>query len=127
MEAGSLRCEPNISVRPVGSSEFATKTEIKNLNSFPAVYRGTEYEIDRQIKLLTNGLKVSQETRGWNDAKGQTYPQRSKEVEQEYRYFPEPDLVPIQISEDWIEEIRASMPELPDAVRDRFISEFGLP
>src|ERR1051325_10340116 len=106
MEEGSLRCEPNLSVRVKGSDTYGTKTEIKNLNSFRAVYRGTEYEIGRQIGLLERGERVIQETRGWNDAKGATFPQRSKEVEQEYRYFPEPDLVPLQISDAWIEEIR---------------------
>lgn len=127
MEEGSLRCEPNLSVRLKGSDTFGTKTEIKNLNSFRAVYRGTEYEVERQIGLLERGEKVTQETRGWNDVKGQTFPQRAKEVEQEYRYFPEPDLVPLQISEEWIKEIRASMPELPDAARDRFVAQYELP
>lgn len=126
MEQGSLRCEPNLSVRLRGSTEFGTKTEIKNLNSFRSVYRGTQYEIERQISLLERSEKVAQETRGWNEAKGQTFPQRSKEVEQEYRYFPEPDLVPLQISAEWIEEVRRSMPELPDAMRARFIDQYGL-
>jgi aspartyl-tRNA(Asn)/glutamyl-tRNA(Gln) amidotransferase subunit B len=127
MEEGSLRCEPNVSVRIRGSETFGTKTEIKNLNSFRAVYRGTQYEVERQIGVLESGGTISQETRGWNDAKGQTFPQRTKEVEQEYRYFPEPDLVPLQISEEWIEDIRSSMPELPDAAKRRFIEQYGLP
>jgi aspartyl-tRNA(Asn)/glutamyl-tRNA(Gln) amidotransferase subunit B len=127
MEEGSLRCEPNLSVRIRGSETFGTKTEIKNLNSFRAVYKGTEYEVDRQIALLESGRTVSQETRGWNDAKGQTFSQRSKEGEEEYRYFPEPDLVPLRISDEWIEEIRSSMPELPDAAKNRFMEQYGLP
>jgi aspartyl-tRNA(Asn)/glutamyl-tRNA(Gln) amidotransferase subunit B len=127
MEEGSLRCEPNLSVRIKGSHEYGTKTEIKNLNSFRAVYRGIQYEIERQIALLERGEKIVQETRGWNDAAGKTFPQRSKEVEQEYRYFPEPDLLPLVISDEWIEEIRRTMPELPDATRARFIEEYGLP
>ncbi len=126
MEQGSLRCEPNVSVRKVGSNAFGTKTEIKNLNSFRAVQRGIEYEVDRQVSLLENGERVAQETRGWNEARGVTYPQRSKEVEQEYRYFPDPDLVALQITDEWIEQIRASMPELPDAKLNRFQSEYGL-
>lgn len=126
MEEGSLRCEPNLSVRPVGSSTFGTKTEIKNLNSFRAVYKGVEYEIQRQIALLQRGEEVRQETRGWNDARGETFAQRSKEVEQEYRYFPEPDLVPLDISDEWIEEIRRTMPELPDAARARFERDYEL-
>ncbi len=127
MEEGSLRCEPNLSVRVKGSQEFGTKTEIKNLNSFRSVYRGTQYEVERQIALLERGVPVEQETRGWNELKGQTFSQRSKEVEQEYRYFPEPDLVPLHITADWIERIRDTMPELPDATRRRFVEQYGLP
>ena len=127
MEEGSLRCEPNVSIREKGSGTFGTKTEIKNLNSFRAVQRGIEYEVERQALLLDRGQRVVQETRGWNDAKQQTFSQRSKEVEQEYRYFPEPDLVPLKISDEWIAQIRASMPELPDARRARFQAEYGLP
>ncbi len=126
MEEGSLRCEPNVSVRVVGSETFGTKTEIKNLNSFRAVYKGIEYEVERQAEVLDSGGKIAQETRGWNDAKQITFSQRSKEVEQEYRYFPEPDLVPLEITEEWIEGIRASMPELPDARRARFIADYGI-
>jgi aspartyl-tRNA(Asn)/glutamyl-tRNA(Gln) amidotransferase subunit B len=126
MEEGSLRCEPNLSVRPVGSPTLGTKTEIKNLNSFRAVFRGVEYEVARQIRLLERGETVRQETRGWNDARGETFAQRSKEVEQEYRYFPEPDLVPLALSEEWIEQIRSGMPELPDAARARFMRDYAL-
>ena len=96
MEEGSLRCEPNVSVREVGSDTFGTKTEIKNLNSFRAVERGIDYEVERQISLIERGEKIAQETRGWNDNKQATFSQRSKEVEQEYRYFPEPDLAPLE-------------------------------
>ena len=127
MEEGSLRCEPNVSVREVGSDTFGTKTEIKNLNSFRAVERGIDYEVERQITLIERGEPIAQETRGWNETKQATFSQRSKEVEQEYRYFPEPDLVPLEISEEWIAAIRATMPELPDVRKARFIADYGLP
>ena len=127
MEQGSLRCEPNVSVKQKGSDIFGTKTEIKNLNSFRAVMRGIDYEVERQIVLLNRGEKVMQETRGWNEAKQSTYSQRSKEVEQEYRYFPDPDLMPLLITEEWIQEIRASMPELPDAKKLRFMEQYRIP
>jgi aspartyl-tRNA(Asn)/glutamyl-tRNA(Gln) amidotransferase subunit B len=127
MEEGSLRCEPNLSVRVKGAETLGTKTEIKNLNSFRAVYRGTEYEIERQIGLLERGEAVAQETRGWNEAKGRTFPQRSKEEAHDYRYFPEPDLLPLNISDEWVEELRRTMAELPDATRARFVAEYGLP
>ena len=126
MEEGSLRCEPNVSIRVKGSDTFGTKTELKNLNSFRAVQRGIEYETQRQAEVLEAGGTVKQETRGWNEAKQQTYSQRSKEVEQEYRYFPEPDLVPLCISDEWIQAIRETLPELPDARRQRFIDSYGL-
>ncbi len=126
MEEGSLRCEPNLSVRIAGTEKMGTKTEIKNLNSFRAVFKGTEFEIDRQIALLESGGTVIQETRGWNDVKQQTFAQRTKEAEQEYRYFPEPDLVPLQITPEWIEAIRATLPELPDHACERFVTEYGL-
>jgi len=126
MEEGSLRCEPNVSVRIKGTDTFGTKTEIKNLNSFRAVHKGIEYEVERQAAVLERGDTVAQETRGWNEARGMTVSQRSKEVEQEYRYFPEPDLVPLHITAEWIAEIRASMPELPDARKARFVSEYGI-
>jgi aspartyl-tRNA(Asn)/glutamyl-tRNA(Gln) amidotransferase subunit B len=127
MEEGSLRCEPNLSVRVQGSDTFGTKTEIKNLNSFRAVYRGTEYEIERQIAVLERGEAVVQETRGWNEARGQTFSQRTKEEAHDYRYFPEPDLVPLDISDDWLDDIRRTMPELPHAARTRFVEQYGLP
>lgn len=127
MEEGSLRCEPNVSIRLKGSETFGTKTEIKNLNSFRAVQKGIEFETQRQAELLERGERIAQETRGWNDAKQITFSQRSKEVEQEYRYFPEPDLVPLHITPEWIEAVRATLPELPDARKKRFMDTYGLP
>ncbi len=126
MEEGSLRCEPNLSVRCVGSDTFGTKTEIKNLNSFRAVQRGIEYEVKRQTRVIDSGGSVTQETRGWNETKQETFAQRSKEVEQEYRYFPEPDLVPMFISEEWIEQTRFSMPELPEAALTRIMGQYAI-
>ncbi len=126
MEEGSLRCEPNVSVRFRGTDAFGTKTEIKNLNSFRSVQRGVEFECARQAELLEHGERVLQETRGWSEAKQATFSQRSKEEEQEYRYFPDPDLVPLHISEEWIDGVRAELPELPDARRARFETEYGL-
>jgi aspartyl-tRNA(Asn)/glutamyl-tRNA(Gln) amidotransferase subunit B len=126
MEEGSMRCEPNVSIRPRGQIEFGTKTEIKNLNSFRAVYLGVDYEIKRQERVLREGGKVIQETRRWDDARGVTVPMRSKEFEQEYRYFPEPDLVPIEFDEQWIERLRAEIPELPLAKIRRFVSDYGI-
>ena len=126
MEKGVLRFEANISVRPVGSDEFRTRTEIKNLNSFRALARASAYEIERQIKIYESGGNVVQETLGWDDAKGVTVSQRGKEEAHDYRYFPEPDLPPLQLSEAWIDSIRAQLPELPEAKTQRFISDFGL-
>ena len=127
MEEGSLRCEPNISIRPKGQKEFGTKTEIKNLNSFRAVQLGVEYELKRQEKTLRNGGKVVQETRRWDDNRGVTASMRSKEVEQEYRYFPEPDLVPMTFSSDWVENLRSQLPELPIRKVQRFVESYDLP
>lgn len=126
MEQGSLRCEPNVSVRPQGAERFGTKTEIKNLNSLRAVYRGIEYEVGRQIAILEAGGAVTQETLGWNDARQQTVLQRSKELEQEYRYFPEPDLPPIHVDEAWLGRIRSSLPELPEQARARLMRDHGI-
>lgn len=126
MEKGVLRFEANISVRPVGSDEFRTRTEIKNLNSFRALVRASQYEIDRQIKIYEEGGTVVQETLGWDDVRGVTTSQRSKEEAHDYRYFPEPDLPPLQLSDSWIELIRSQLPELPEAKTSRFISDFGL-
>ncbi len=126
MEKGALRFEANISIRPAGSSELFTRTEIKNLNSFRALARATEYEIARQIRVVESGGQVVQETLGWDDLRGETYSQRSKEHAHDYRYFPEPDLPPLEISRDEVERIRATLPELPDARRDRFLAQYGL-
>ncbi len=127
MEEGSFRCDANISIRPKGSTEYFPKVEVKNLNSFRAVYRALEYEAKRQQEILEKGGKLSQETRGWVDTKGVTVSQRSKEYAHDYRYFPEPDLPPLVFDKAWIEEIKSCLPELPDARRDRFVSEYGLP
>ncbi len=126
MEEGSLRCEPNVSIKEIGTHELGTKTEIKNLNSFRAVHKGIEFELERQSQLTEAGEKIIQETRGWNDAKQITFSQRSKEGEQEYRYFPEPDLLPLEISDEWIEAIRNNLPELPDIRKNRIMAEYGL-
>lgn len=127
MEEGSLRCDANISLRPAGSTEFGTKTEIKNMNSFRNVQRGLEYEQERQRQILLSGGQVVQETRRWDEATGQTVPMRSKEEAHDYRYFPEPDLVTLVIDEAWIERIRQTIPELPDARKKRFMEQYGLP
>jgi aspartyl-tRNA(Asn)/glutamyl-tRNA(Gln) amidotransferase subunit B len=126
MEKGVLRVEPNISIRPSGSPTFGTRTELKNLNSFKALADGTAYEIERQIQLVEAGGRVVQETRGWNEDKKRTFSQRSKEEAEDYRYFPEPDLPPLFISEKWIDETKAALPELPDAKIDRYVNNFGL-
>ena len=126
MEKGVLRFEANISVRPVGSDEFRTRTEIKNLNSFRALTHASQYEIERQIKIYESGGKVIQETLGWDDARGVTVSQRSKEDAHDYRYFPEPDLPPLQLTDSWIDAIRIQLPELPEAKTKRFISSFEL-
>jgi aspartyl-tRNA(Asn)/glutamyl-tRNA(Gln) amidotransferase subunit B len=127
MEEGSLRCDANVSVRPRGQKEFGTKAEVKNLNSFRFLQRALEYEIGRQIQVLEEGGRVVQETRLWNTNQGRTEGMRSKEQAHDYRYFPEPDLLPLIISEAWQEEIRKSIPELPEAKRTRFITQYGLP
>ena len=126
MEEGSLRCDANISVRPRGQQELGVKTEIKNMNSFRSVERALAYEAQRQIALLRAGESISQETRGWVETKGITVSQRGKEEADDYRYFPEPDLPPLVISRERVEEIRAQLPELPDARRQRYASEYGL-
>src|SRR5215471_7913541 len=126
MEEGSLRCDANISIRPMRQKELGVKTEIKNMNSFRSVERALSYEAQRQIELLRTGQSIHQETRGWVETKGVTVPQRSKEYAHDYRYFPEPDLPPLLISRDWVEELRARLPELPDARRARYIEQIGL-
>lgn len=127
MEKGALRFEANISLRPRGATELSkTRVEIKNLNSIRAMLRAVEYEIARQEQVLRAGGVVTQETMGWDDARGITYSQRGKEEAHDYRYFPEPDLPRLEISREWVEELRAALPELPEAKRDRYVRELGL-
>ncbi len=126
MEEGSFRCDANVSIRPVGSDKLGTKTEVKNMNSFRAVQRALEYEIKRQTKILEEGGRIVQETRGWVDDRGITVGQRSKEYAHDYRYFPEPDLPPLVLTPEWVEGVRARLAELPDARRERFMAEYGL-
>jgi aspartyl-tRNA(Asn)/glutamyl-tRNA(Gln) amidotransferase subunit B len=127
MEKGQLRAEPNISIRPAGSDELGVKTELKNINSFRALHRAIVYEVARQTELLESGGAVVQETRGWSEAEQRTFSQRSKEFAEDYRYFPEPDLPPLELDPAWIEELRAALPELPGARLARLTSEHGLP
>ncbi|GIN87946.1 aspartyl/glutamyl-tRNA(Asn/Gln) amidotransferase subunit B [Heyndrickxia sporothermodurans] len=127
MEEGSLRCDANISIRPVGQKEFGTKTELKNLNSFNFVRKGLEYEEKRQIEVVSSGGVIDQETRRFDEATGKTLLMRVKEGSDDYRYFPEPDLVSIFIDEEWKERVRTEIPELPDARKKRYVEELGLP
>jgi aspartyl-tRNA(Asn)/glutamyl-tRNA(Gln) amidotransferase subunit B len=127
MEEGSLRCDANISLRPVGQSAFGTKAELKNMNSFRFVRQALEYEIKRQRALLDAGKEIVQETRLWDPAQGQTISMRGKEEAHDYRYFPDPDLVPVRIETAWLESLRASLPELPTARSKRFQEQYGLP
>ena len=127
MEKGQLRAEPNISLRRAGSEELGVKTELKNINSFRALHRAILYEVTRQTEVLESGGAVVQETRGWSEAEGRTFSQRSKEFAEDYRYFPEPDLPPLEIDAAWIEELRSALPELPGARRGRLVSQHRLP
>ena len=127
MEEGSLRCDANVSLRPLGQKEFGTKTELKNMNSFKAVEKALHYEITRQRSLLEQGKKVVQETRTWDDNLAQTISMRGKEEAHDYRYFPEPDLLPLEVDLSWIEQIRGNLPELPREKEERFIDQYGLP
>jgi aspartyl-tRNA(Asn)/glutamyl-tRNA(Gln) amidotransferase subunit B len=127
MQEGSFRCDVNVSVRPVGQKEFGTRCEIKNLNSFRFMEEAIHYEVRRQIELIEDGGKVIQATRLWDPDKKETRSMRTKEDAQDYRYFPDPDLPPLMISQDWIERVKADMPELPGAMRERFVSDYGLP
>jgi len=127
MEEGSFRCDANISIRPEGSDKLLAKVEVKNMNSFRAVFRALEYEAQRQRKAMEEGVRLVQETRGWVEEEGKTVSQRSKEYAHDYRYFPEPDLPPLLISREWVAEVKTKLPELPEARRDRFVSEYGLP
>ncbi|XUX00264.1 MAG: Asp-tRNA(Asn)/Glu-tRNA(Gln) amidotransferase subunit GatB [Dehalogenimonas sp.] len=126
MEEGSFRCDANISLRPTGDTKFNPKVEVKNMNSFRAVFRAMEYEEIRQTKEYDHDVRVPQETRGWQDEKGVTVSQRSKEFAHDYRYFPEPDLPPLQFDDKWIAEIRARLPELPEARQARFVNDYQL-
>ena len=127
MEKGEMRIEANISLRPTGAKEFGTKVEVKNINSFRFVEKAIRHEIERQTKVLEAGEKVIQETRGWDETSGTTVSQRTKEGAHDYRYFPEPDIPPLRIDPPWVEELRAGLPELPQAKRQRFSSEFNIP
>jgi aspartyl-tRNA(Asn)/glutamyl-tRNA(Gln) amidotransferase subunit B len=126
MEEGSLRCDANISVRPRGQKEFGTKSEVKNVNSFRFIKQALEYEIERHIAILEAGGRITQETRLYNAHEGKTYGMRSKEQAHDYRYFPEPDLLPLVVDERWQAAIRASLPELPEARRQRMMREYGI-
>lgn len=126
MEEGAFRCDANVSIRPKGAKEFGVKVEIKNMNSFRAVYRALQFEVNRQRYVLEAGGFIEQETRGWDDSDGVTKGQRSKEFAHDYRYFPEPDLPPIEIKPDWLDNLRADLPELPSQRRSRLITQYGL-
>jgi len=125
-EEGQFRCDANVSIRPLGSQEFLGKVEVKNMNSFRATYRALAYEVERQGSIVQEGGRIEQETRGWLDDQERTVSQRTKEYAHDYRYFPEPDLPPLSLSRQWVEEIRARMPELPDAKKERFIRQYDL-
>lgn len=127
LQEGSMRADVNLSIREAGAKEFGTRTEMKNLNSFKAIRRAIEGETDRQIALLEDGKEVTQETRRWDDAKEKSYPMRSKEDAQDYRYFPDPDLAPVVISDEWIQTIKDAQPELRDEKRSRYKETYGLP
>src|SRR5262249_6038428 len=126
MEEGSFRCDANVSVRPIGSTTLGTKVEIKNMNSFRNVERAITHELGRQVRAATAGEALVQETRLWDVDREETRPMRSKEYAHDYRYFPEPDLLPLAVDQPWIDEVRASMPELPGPRRRRFEREHGL-
>jgi aspartyl-tRNA(Asn)/glutamyl-tRNA(Gln) amidotransferase subunit B len=127
MEEGSFRCDANISVRSSGSTEFGVKTEVKNLNSFKAVEKALEYEIYRQVGILSSGGKIEQETRLWDTDREVTRSMRSKEYAHDYRYFPDPDLLPLVVEKKWVEEVRATLPELPNIRKERFVQQYGIP
>ena len=126
MQEGSLRADVNVSVMEKGATEFGTRTEMKNINSFKAIHNAVEAEAERQIELIEDGEKVVQETRRWDDSKGTSYAMRSKEDAQDYKYFPEPDLPPIELSDEYVQNIKETLPELPEAKKARYISEYGL-
>jgi aspartyl-tRNA(Asn)/glutamyl-tRNA(Gln) amidotransferase subunit B len=127
MEEGSFRCDANVSVRPVGTVEFGTKTELKNMNSFKNVQKGLHYEINRHTEIVREGGRIIQETRLFDPTSGATVSMRSKEQAHDYRYFPDPDLLPLRVDEEWITEIKNGLPELPAEKKERFIKDFGIP
>ena len=127
MEEGSLRCDANVSLRPAGEEELGTKTELKNMNSFRNVQRAIEFEIKRQASILNDGEKIVQESRLWDVGKNESVPMRTKEEAHDYRYFPDPDLVPIVVNNEWVENIRKDLPELPDNKRKRFVEQYKIP
>jgi aspartyl-tRNA(Asn)/glutamyl-tRNA(Gln) amidotransferase subunit B len=127
MEEGSLRCDANVSIRPVGQAKLGTRTELKNMNSFRGVQKGLEYEVSRQIEVVDSGGTITQETRRWDEAQGRTIMMRSKEEAHDYRYFPDPDLILMELSDGWKEQIRSTIPELPDARKSRYVTHYGLP
>ena len=126
MEEGNFRCDANISVRPVGSSELGAKVEIKNMNSFRAVHRALQHEAERQVRAVNEGEEILQETRGWDESAGLTFTQRTKEYAHDYRYFPEPDLPPLVIERDWVQDVLRILPELPAVRKQRFMRQYGL-
>lgn len=126
MQEGSLRADVNVSVMEKGSAEFGTRTEMKNINSFKAIHNAIDSEAQRQIELIEDGEKIVQETRRWDDSKGVSYSMRSKEDAQDYKYFPDPDLPPVQLSDEYVNGIKETLPELPEAKKERYITEFGL-
>jgi len=127
MEEGSLRCDANVSIRPAGDTKLGTRTELKNMNSFRGVQKGLEYEVSRQIDIVENGGMIVQETRRWDEAIGRTITMRSKEEAHDYRYFPDPDLIKMELSAGWIEQIKSTIPELPDARKAKYVSVYNLP
>jgi aspartyl-tRNA(Asn)/glutamyl-tRNA(Gln) amidotransferase subunit B len=126
MEEGSLRCDANVSLRPIGQEKFGTKRELKNMNSFRTAERAMEYEVEKQAEMLNNGEKITQQTLRWDEAKGVTIAMRSKEAAEDYRYFPDPDLVLVKLTNEWVERVRADLPELPDARMARYVEQYGL-
>lgn len=126
MEEGSLRCDANVSLRPIGQEKFGTKRELKNMNSFRTAERAMEYEVEKQEEMLNNGEKITQQTLRWDEAKGVTIAMRSKEAAEDYRYFPDPDLVLVKLTNEWVERVRADLPELPDARMARYVEQYGL-
>ena len=126
MQEGSFRADVNVSVRKKGAKEYGTRTETKNMNSFRAIVREIEYEVGRQIEVIEAGGKIEQETLRWDDVSGKTFSMRDKEDAEDYRYFPEPDLVAIKLSDEYIEKVRSSLPELPENRKKRYLEEYEL-